>query len=200
MRAMKIATLEQPTRYRGLYVFDFGDWTAVGYTAEEIAVLLESEAYRSGKVYKIVRTTPDGQMELRGVSAARFQLESGMLFNRHDLDAARADFAELVRLAERGGVPCRAFVHLADRGPQEVAARYVTALIYPAEYEDEMARWLDEVRFAGGDLAEAGPSHVSDYYATEQTILQRQQLWSQPAIPSRSADEVLSTVRQAVQR
>jgi hypothetical protein len=200
MRAMKVPTLEQPARYRSLYVFDFGEWTAVGYTAEEIAVLLESEAYRAGKVYKIVRATPDGQMELRGVSAARFQLESGMLFNRDNLEAAQADFAKLTRLADNLGVPCRAFVHLADRGPQVEAARYVTALIYPAEYEDEMAHWLDEVRFAGGDLAEGGPSHVSDYYATEKTILQRQQLWSQPAIPSRSADEVLSSVGRAVQR
>ena len=197
---MKLPELQQADRYRGLYVFDFGEWTAVGYTADEIACLLEHEAYATGKVYKIVRAMPDGQMELRGVSAARFQLESGTLFNRGDRDAAEADFDELVRLADKQGVPCRAFVHLADRGPQEDAARYVTALIYPAEYEDEMARWLDEVRFGGGDLAEAGPSHVSDYYATEKTILRRQQLWSQPAIPSRSADEVLSTVRRAVQR
>jgi hypothetical protein len=206
---MKLPDLSHADRYRGLYVFDFGEWTAVGYTADEIAVLLESEAYRAGKVYKIVRATPDGQMELRGVSPARFQLESGTLFNRNDRAAAEADFAELVRLADQHAVPCRAFVHLADRGPQVATgdalrqagvARYVTALVYPAEYEDEMARWLDAVRFGGGDLAEAGPSHVSNYYATEQKILQRQQLWSQTAIPSRSADEVLATVRQAVQR
>jgi hypothetical protein len=197
---MKLPQLQQAERYRGLYVFDFGEWAAVGYTADEIAALLESEAYRAGKVYKIVRATPDGQMELRGVSAARFQLESGMLFNREDRAAAEADFTSLVRLAEAQAVPCRAFVHLAERGPQAGSARYVVALIYPAEYEDEMAGWLDEVRFGGGDLAEAGPSHVSNYYATAKTILQRQQLWSQPAIPTRSADEVLATVRQAVQR
>jgi hypothetical protein len=197
---MKLPQLQQADRYRGLYVFDFGEWTAVGYTADEIALLLESEAYRAGKVYKIVRAMPDGQMELRGVSAARFQLESGTLFNRDDRDVAEADFDELVRLADARAVPCRAFVQLAERGPQAGVARYVTALVYPAEYEDEMAHWLDEVRFGGGDLAEAGPSHVSNYCATEKTILQRQQLWSQPAITSRSPDEVLATVRQAVQR
>lgn len=197
---MKLPTLDQPDRYRGLYVFDFGEWTAVGYTAEEVALLLESEPYRAGKVYKIVRAAPDGQMELRGVSAARFQLESGVFFNRDDLEAARADFAELLRLAQMHGVPCRAFAHLADRGAPLASARYATALIYPAEYEDEMARWLDAVRYSGGDLAEGGSSHVSNYYATEKTILQRQQLWSQPAIQSRSADEVLSRVRQAIQR
>jgi len=197
---MKLPSIQQADRYRGLYVFDFGEWAAVGYTAEEVTLLLESEAHRSGKVYKILRATPDGQMEFRGVSATRFQLESGMLFNRASLDAAQADFADLVRLAQAHGVPCRAFVHLADRGAQQATARFVTALIYPAEYEDELAQWLDAVRYSGGDLAEGGPSHVSDYYATEKTVLQRQQLWSQPAIPSRSADEVLSAVRRAVQR
>jgi hypothetical protein len=197
---MKLPTLDQPDRYRGLYVFDFGEWAAVGYTAEEVALLLESEPYRAGKVYKIVRAAPDGQMELRGVSATRFQLESGVFFNRDDLEAAQADFAELVRLAQMHAVPCRAFVQLADRGTRQATARFVTALIYPAEYEDELAQWLDAVRYSGGDLAEGGSSHVSDYYTTEKTILKRQQLWSQPAIPSRSADEVLSRVRQAVQR
>jgi hypothetical protein len=197
---MKLPTLEQPTHYAGLYVFDFGDWTAVGYTAEEVAVLLESDDYRAGMVYKIVRATPDGGMELRGISAARFQLESGLFFNRADLDAARADFAELVRLGQAQGAPCRAFVQLADRGAQQGAARYVTALIYPAEYEDEMAHWLDAAGYCGGDLAEGGSSHVSNYQAAEKTILQRHQLWSQPAIQSRSADQVLGSVRRAVQR
>ena len=43
---MTIPSLEQPERYSGLYVFDFGQWTAVGYTADEVERLLESEAYR----------------------------------------------------------------------------------------------------------------------------------------------------------
>lgn len=197
---MKLPNVDQPQRYGGLYVFDFGPWTAVGYTAEEIAVLLESEAYQTGKVYKIVRATPDGRMELRGVGPERFRLESGMFFNRDGLEAARADFAELHRLGQTRGAPCRAFLHLADRGDQAARARYVTALIYPAEYDDEMAAWLGAVKYAGGDIAEGGSSHVSDYYAETKTILEREQLWSQPAIPSRDASVVLSSVRRAVQR
>ena len=197
---MKVPAIAEPQRYRGLYIYDFGEWSALGYTAEEIAVLLESEAQRGGKVYKIVRVSPDGAMELRGVAAERFQAESGIFFNRRELSAARADFEELGRLAQRQAAPCRAFVHLADRGPEAGTWRYVTALIYPAEYEDEMAAWLTATGYAGGDLAEGGSSHVSDYYAADKTILDRQQLWNQPAIPSRSADEVLRTVRQAVQR
>ncbi len=197
---MNVPTVVQPERYRGLYAYDFGEWTSLGYTAEEIAVLLESEATRNGKVYKIVRATPEGGMELRGVSAERFQQESGMFFSRGDLNAARADFSELRRLGQADGAPCRTYLHLADRGEREGLARYVTALIYPAEYEDEVPRWLLEAGFEGRDLVEGGISHVSNYYAEDKTILERQQLWSQSAILSRSAEEVLSSVRRAVQR
>ncbi len=199
-RSMKLPALPDSPRYRGLYVFDFGAWTAAGYTAEEIAVLLESDAYRGGKVYKIVRATPDGRMELRGVPANRFQVESGMFFNRGELPDAQADFEELQRLAQTHGVPCRAFVQLVDRGQRPGVAQYVTALIYPAEYEDEIARWLLDTGYAGGEVVEGGISHVSNYYGATKTILAREQLWCQPAVASRSADEVLRSVRVAVQR
>jgi hypothetical protein len=197
---MRLPTLEHPERYCGLYVFDFGEWTAVGYTADEIATLLESEQYRSGRIYKIARAMPDGYMELRGVAPERFQLESGLFFTRETLDAARRDFAELCHLAEQTPPPCRAFVHLADRGQVGGLPAYVTALIYPAEYEEEVAAWLLTVGYSGGDLAEGGISHVTDYYAQEKRILERQQLWSRAAIPSRCREELLRTVRRVVQR
>ena len=197
---MDIPHVDEPLRYRGLYVYDFGEWTALGYTAEEIAILLESPDYVGGKVYKIARTSPDGGMELKGVSPQRFQSESAMMFNRHDADDARRDFDTLVELGRDGGAPCRAFVHLADRGEIEGVARHVTALIYPAEYEEEVARWLLDADFAGGDTVEGGPSHVANYNADEKTILQREQLWSRTSIPARDAEEVFRSVRIAVQR
>ncbi len=196
---MKLPRLDQPQRYQGLYVFDFGEWTAVGYTAEEIAMLLESEEYRGGKIYKIARATPRGEFELRGVAPQRFQLESGLFFSRNELDGARADYDELRRLGE-AGAPCRAYIQLVDRGPALEAARYVIALVYPAEYEEEIARWLSEAGYAGGDIAEGGVSHVTNYHEQPKTILERQQLWSHPAIPSRSREDVYANVRVAVQR
>ncbi len=196
---MILPYVQDPSRLRGLYVYDFGEWTAVGYTAEEIAILLDDETYRDGKIYKIHRATPDGQMELRGISPARFNLESGMFFYRSELEPARSDFEQLRTAAEKTQPPCRVFLHLADRaadGPQ----RYLTALIFPAEYEDEIGRWLTVIAFNGGDLAEGGVSHVTNYNEQEKTLLERQQLWNRPAITSRSPDEVLAGVRQAVQR
>ncbi len=40
---MKLPELEKAEKYVGLYIFDFGDHAGVGFTAEEVAELLESE-------------------------------------------------------------------------------------------------------------------------------------------------------------
>lgn len=196
---MKLPPVSEPLRYRGLYVVDFGEWTAVGYTAEEVAMLLESKAYANGKVYKIRRATADGQFELQGVSPERFALESGVFFYRSTLDAGRADFSQLLGLAREVSPPARAYVHLADLGEQ-ATWRYVTVLGYPAEYDEEMSRWLLDAGFAGGDLIEGGISHLTNYYTDDRIVIERQQLWSETAIPSRSREEVLDSVRRAVQR
>ena len=133
------------------------------------------------------------------MARTRFAVETGMFFRRAGLEQARADFAALRSLAEQTPPPCRAFVHLTDGGADASGPRYATALIYPGEYDDEMARWLLDANYAGGDLVEGGPSHVTNYYEDRPAILERVQLWSHKT-SSRSAEEVLATVRQAVQR
>ena len=139
-------------------------------------------------------------MELRGVAPERFRMESGMLFYRDALEPARADFQTLLEGAQQIQAPCRAFVHLAERSDQASPARFVTVLVYPSEHEDEVGRWLTALGFEGGDWVEGGTSQVSNYYAEEKNVIERQQLWSQTAITSRSAEEVLASVRRAVQR
>ncbi|MBU0637738.1 MAG: hypothetical protein KKB50_02650 [Planctomycetes bacterium] len=197
---MRLPVVDDPLRYGGLYVYDFGEWCAVGYTADEIAVLLESPEYRGGKAYKIHRAQPDGRFELRGISCARLASESGMFFYRASAAAARGDWRSLIAAAERKLPPCRAFVHLADRGAEAALQRFVTALIYPAEHDEEIGRWLLDIAYAGGDVVEGGISHVTNYNSDTKTILERKQLWSRAAIPSRSPEQVLAAVRQAVQR
>ncbi|MHC4121894.1 MAG: hypothetical protein ACYSWO_30885 [Planctomycetota bacterium] len=46
---MKLPKLEDNEKYVGLYVFDFGDHAGLGFTAREVAELLESEKYKNGK-------------------------------------------------------------------------------------------------------------------------------------------------------
>ncbi len=197
---MNIPNLNHPQRYRGLYVYQAADWTATGYTAEEIAMLLESDEHRGGTVYKIQRAYPDGRMELRGVSPERFQLESGMFFYRSDPEAAQADLQDLRALAARTPPPCRAFLHLTRREAPATNGEFVVALVFPAEYEEEIGQWLLEVGFRGGDRVEGGISHVSNYYSEANETIERVQLWSRPANVSRTAEEVFASVRRAVQR
>lgn len=197
---MKLPAVENPERYRGLYVFDFGEWTAVGYTADEIETLLQSEKYRGGAVYRIHRAYPDGRMELRGVAPERFHFESGMFFRRAELADARRDFDALLAAAERQPPPSRAYVHLAECRDPGAAGRFLTALVYPAESDEDVAEWLLGVGFWGGDQVEGGVSHVTNYYDDLVRVIERRQLWSAATHSVRSAEEVLASVRRAVQR
>ena len=96
---MKLPEVKDGEKYVGLYVVDFGDSTSVGFTAEEVGELLESEKFGGIKVYKIYNACPDGRMELRGVVNDTFSLEMGMFFYSSALETARRDFKGLVNLA-----------------------------------------------------------------------------------------------------
>jgi hypothetical protein len=193
---MKLPKLEKPDRYEGLYVFDFGDHAGVGFTADEVAELLDSEQYREGKVYRIHRAYPDGRLELRGVPAARFQLEAGMLFHAGAETTARDDFSRLADLAGRAAPPCRAKVHLARYAQDQ----YVVALIYPAEYDDSISSWLLEGDYRTRGPAEGGVGAVERYYREAPEILDRRQFFAESEPASRTGDELLESVARAVQR
>jgi hypothetical protein len=193
---MKLPKLEKPDRYEGLYVFDFGDHAGVGFTAEEVAELLDSERYREGKVYKIHRAYPDGRLELRGVPAERFQLEAGMLFHAKDETTAQGDFKRLVNLAVRTPPPCRAKVHLARLDED----RYAVALIYPAERDDEISSWLLDGGYRTSGPAEGGVGAIERYYRDHPEILDRHQLFEASERISRTGEELLGSVASAVQR
>ena len=193
---MKLPKLEKPDRYEGLYVFDFGDHAGVGFTAEEVAELLDNERYREGKVYRVHRAFPDGRLELKGVPAERFQLEAGMFFYATDEATARNDFKHLVDMAVRTMPPCRAKVHLAKRGDDQ----YVVALIYPAEHDEEISSWLLEGDYRTSGPAEGGVGAVERYYGKACDILDRQQLFGAGDDASRTGQELLESVTRAVQR
>jgi len=193
---MNLPKLEKPQQYIGLYTIDFGDHSGTGFTADEVAELLESEKYRAVKVYKIYRANPDGTMEIKGVPNNTFQLESGLFFYTADMESSQRGYQELVRLAVTHQPPCRAKVHLAhwDDG------QYVLGLIYPAEYEEEISAWLIQGQFKADGLAEGGVGVVQQYYDRSPEILERHQLFGQGQFESRTGDQLLVCLKQAVQR
>jgi hypothetical protein len=193
---MKLPELEKPEKYVGLFIFDFGDHAGVGFTAEEVAELLESEKYKDGKVYKIHKAYPDGKLELKGVRAETFQLETGMFFYSSQLETARRNFRTLVNLAVNSALPCRAKVHLAKYGSD----KFVVAIIYPAEYDDEVSSWLLDGRYKTTGAAEAGIEAVQRYYDHKPQVLERYQLFGKSEITSRTGQELLAGIKLAVQR
>jgi len=159
----------------GPYVVDFGDQTGVGLTAREVGELLESERNRHIRIYKIHQAYPDGRMELVGVSHARFGLEDCFIFYRSNAADSRADFEALGRAARQTPPPCRARVHLSEL--PGAATPHVVAILYPAEYADEMSAWLSGIGYDGGDLVDAGVSHAGGYLEAQPIVADRLQLW-----------------------
>jgi len=209
---MKLPKLQNSEKYVGLYIFDFGsvelaaggDHAGVGFTAEEVAELLESGKYKDCKVYKIHKAYPDGRLELKGVPAQTFQLEEGMFFYSADLKTADRDFKQLVNLAVQTNPPCRAKVHLARLTTGGLAKhsddKFVVAIIYPAEYDDEVSSWLLEGEYKTGGAAEGGAGAAQRYYDQKPQILERHQLFGKSAIESRTGEQLLASVKLAVQR
>jgi hypothetical protein len=193
---MKLRELQNSQKYIGLYVVDFGQYSSVGFTAEEVTELLESEKYSDCKVYKIHNARPDGTVELKGVQAQTFQLEMGMFFYSADLHTARGDFKNLVNLAVKTAPPCRAKVHLAEYNDD----KFVTAVIYPAEYNDEISRWFLEGDYKTTGAAEGGIQAVQGYYDRQPKILDRHQLFAKSELQSRTGQELLANLKVAVQR
>ena len=196
MLCMNLPKLEKVQRYQGLYVIDFGDHTGVGFTADEVAELLESRNAPVDKIYKIYRAYPDGRLELKGVPAQTFQLESGMFFYCQDEAEARNAYRRLIALAVAQQPPCRAKVHL-SRWSQD---QYVVGLIYPAEYNDDISDWLLAGRYASTGLAEGGVGVVQQYYDRAPEILERHQLYGESLHESRTGEALLSGLKRAVQR
>jgi hypothetical protein len=191
---MELPKLQKPEKYVGLYIFDFGDQVSVGFTAEEVAELLESEKYKDGKVYKIHRAYPDGRLELKGVLADTFQLEAGMFFYSGDKETAMRNYNTMVKLAVKTAPPCRAKVHLAQYDDNH----FVAAIIYPAEYNDEISQWLLGGQYRTAGAADGGIEATQLYYHQQPEILERHQLFNES--DSRTGQELLENLKVAVQR
>jgi len=191
-----ISKIENAENYKGLYVVDFGDHSGTGFTAEEVAELLESEKFQDIKVYKIYRAYPDGKMELKGVPNEIFQLEAGMFFYEQDENAARADFKKLVNIAITNAPPTKAKVHLAKYSDE----KFVTAIIYPAEQGDEVSKWLLENNYKTNGTAEGGIDAVKRYYANSPEVIERHQLFNQRQLDTLTGERLLAATKLAIVR
>jgi hypothetical protein len=193
---MKLPEIKNLQKYKGLYVVDFGQSCSVGFTADEVAELLESENFKDIKVYKIYKAYPDGKMELKGVPSEIFQLEMGMFFYTSDEATANSDYKTLINSAVKTSPPAKAKVHMAQYSNE----KFVTAVIFPAEYNDEFSKWFLDINYKTAGAAEGGIEAAKRYYADSPQILERHQLFSAEQIESKTGAELLAATKLAIAR
>jgi len=76
----------------------------------------------------------------------------------------------------------------------------VVALIYPAEYDNEVSSWFLEGQYKTSGAAEGGIEAVQRYYDYKPEIIDRHQLFGKSEQISRSGQELLACLKLAVQR
>jgi len=119
-----------------------------------------------------------------------------MFFYSNELATARRDFKQLVGLAVTSSPPCRAKLHLAQYSDD----KFVVALIYPAEYDDEISSWLLAGQYKTSGAAEGGTGAVQRYYDYGPEILDRHQLFGKSDLVSRTGEDLFASLKLAVQR
>jgi len=195
---VKLPPLHRPQDYVGLLVYDFGDHVSVGYTAEEIGILLSSPLHAGGTVYRVHRADEAGRIELQGMQAEHLDREEGLLFTFDDEPGARADYVALTRRAEADPLPCPAKLMLAEL--EAGGPAFAVVLSYPAFAAAAVSAWLSQATFEGGRSVDGGVAALTRFHAAGAATLDRCDLPTCQRFVTRSAAEVLAAVDRPVQR
>lgn len=195
---LRIPVVPNPQRYAGLYIFDHAGHVSVGYTSSEIAFLRQSPEFRDGIVYEIYRVNENGGFELRGVRDETLFSFEATAFLRADPLAANDDF-EFLRRAEIAtplSVPAElVLVRAYDLNPS-----HITALVYPASSGHAIAAWLGTIDFRGGDDVLVG-TNVWAILAGESVVkIASHSLSGSCWAMQRTAEEILDSIHQPIQR
>lgn len=195
---MRLPPIPHSERYVGLYVYDFGTHVSVGYTAQEVRVLRESEAHRDGTAYHIYRVSDTGGFELQGVLDERLTAQEAMCFLRADGAAARRDYHALREAADGDPVPCAVEMQLAKLYTFDPP--HVTALLYPAAATIAMAGWLTRHAADVGDRVVGGINVHATVMSSDGVRIASCQVPALLDYRDRSAEDVLRTVQEPLQR
>lgn len=202
---MKLPPIPTPQRYAGLYVYDFprgsvfpDGHVSVGYTASEIRILRESEAYRDGTAYEIYRVSDEGTIELRAVLDQRLAAREAVCFLRADGAAAQRDYEGLREAADRAPLPCAAELQLARL--HEFDPQNLTGLAYPAAATTAVAVWLEKNGIEAGDRVVGGIDVHATLASSDGERIASCHLPTLIDYHDRPAEDVLRTVDKPLQR
>jgi hypothetical protein len=192
--AVRIPRLDHPQDYAGLFLYDFGDHVSVGYTAEEIRILLTTPQHARGKAYLIYRVDEAGCFELRGMSEEPLGRKQGIVFSYREPSRARTDFDWLRAAAAETAPHCAAELQLVQT--KETDLPWAVVLSYPQHASALASAWLSRLGFAGGDGAASGVQVTSD----SALVVEHCRLQCDRRLAPRSKEEVLARVDEPVQR
>ena len=202
---MKLPPLPSSPSYTGLYVYDFprgsvfpAGHVSVGYTAAEIRILHESEAYRDGTAYEIYRVADEGTIELRAILEQRLTAWEAVCFLRADGAAAQRDYEELREAADRAPLPCAAELQLARL--YEFDPQNLTGLAYSAAATTMVAVWLEKNGTDAGDRVVGGIDVYAKLASSDGLRIASCHLPTLIDYRDRPAEDVLRTVDKALQR
>ncbi len=195
---LQLPSIPDPLRYAGLFVYDFGDHTSVGYTAGEIAMLKLTGEHSAGQAYEIYRVNEVGGFELRGVSDAMMVVQDAMAFLREDPVAARRDYDALRTLSQRSPSPIQAELVLARF--YSLSPENASVISYPAFASTQISSWLSKNDFQGGDQVAAGSGVVAALRGQNLMRIASCQLSTVSGHEDRTREEVLTTVHEPLQR
>ena len=82
----------------------------------------------------------------------------------------------------------------------DLDAPYAVALIYPRHASALVANWLHQVGFDGGDIAMGGADVLAAYRGAAPAPIAACRLATSRSCATRSPEEILRTVNEAVQR
>ncbi len=195
---MKLPFVPDPQKYAGLFAFDFGEWVSIGYTAEEIRILLAAPEYASGQAYRIHRVDENGRFELAGVRERDLAGEDMMIFARTDADRAADDFRDLRKMAAANPPPATIRVELVDL--PDLDPPHAVCLLYPRYASAAISGWLMDGGFVGGDIALGGQEVLALHHRAGATPVASVNIAGASGYDSRTREEVLQSIREMVQR
>ena len=186
-----------PTKYEGLYAFDFGDHVNLGYTAGEIQILHNMFKYRKAKAYEVYRVDNAGRFELRGVASVIRAAPEAICFLRTEGSVARRDYEEIKKIAADYPPPCGAELRLGRSYAFEPPD--LTALVFPAWAAHGLGCWLEQRGLSPGDTVAGGPDALARLDADGGITIASHTLVSS-ASADRPVEELLRTVDIPLQR
>jgi hypothetical protein len=182
----------------GLFVYDFGDHVSVGYTAEEINVLLASPEHSGGTAYRIHRVDEAARIELEAMPTGRIDRPEAMAFASAQRSVAQGDFETLRTAGEATPLPCPVELTMARLNDPHLP--FAVMLSYPAYASSLLSKWLLDISFSGGEDATGGVGALERFQAASTGTILHCELPVDPGFVSRSVKDVLATTDQPVQR